>query len=286
MPAPALPVPVAASSPPAATRRDPLVAATALVLWLLLALFVVYPLAMMLGRVFIQQGQFTVAGLWTLLVDKHQLRAFGNSLLLATLVGLIGTAMGFVFAFTAARAQLPPWLQRAIDVSVLLPLVSPPFTTAIAIIFSFGPRGLITHDLLGLKGVTVYGLTSTMLSEAVTYFPIAYLTLKPLLAGIDSNVEGMAQSLGAARWRVFRTVTLPLTVPGLANAEFSGNVVPQLLVLLDRLEPLFPRQFQLVQQPYDELLPLSLITTSRQGCDDTLGELVFLTHEFPLGVTD
>jgi iron(III) transport system permease protein len=101
---------------------------------------------------------------------------------------------------------------------VLLPLVSPPFTTAIAMIFSFGPRGLITYELLGLKGVTVYGLPSTLFSEVLTYFPIAYLTLRPLLAGIDSNLEGMALSLGASRWRVFRTVTLPLCVPGLANA--------------------------------------------------------------------
>ena len=39
-----------------------------------------------------------------------------------------------------------------------------------------------------------------------------------MLAAIDSNIEGMALSLGASRWRVFRTVTLPLAVPGLANA--------------------------------------------------------------------
>jgi iron(III) transport system permease protein len=123
-----------------------------------------------------------------------------------------------VFAFTAARGRLPRWRQTAIDAAVLLPLVSPPFTTAIAMIFSFGPRGLITYELLGLKGVTVYGLTSTLLSEVLTYFPIAYLTLRPLLAAIDSNLEGMALSLGASRWRVFRTVTLPLCVPGLANA--------------------------------------------------------------------
>jgi iron(III) transport system permease protein len=203
---------------PGPARRDPLVAATALVLWLLLALFVVYPLVMMAARMFTVQGQFSTAGLWTLMTDRHQLRAFGNSLWLAVVVGALGTLLGFVFAFTAARTQLPPWLQRAIDVSVLLPLVSPPFTTAIAFIFSFGPRGLITYDLLGLKGVTVYGFTSTMLSEVVTYFPIAYLTLKPILAGIDSNIEGMALSLGASRTRVFRTVTLPLAIPGLANA--------------------------------------------------------------------
>jgi iron(III) transport system permease protein len=199
-------------------HRDPVVAGTAFVLWALLALFVVYPLVMLLGRVVYDQGHFSLTGLVTILADRHQIRAFWNSLLLATLVGLIGTVVGFIFAFTAARGRLPRWLLGVMDASVLLPLVSPPFTTAIAMIFSFGPRGLITYDLLGLKGVTVYGLTSTMFSEVITYFPIAYLTLRPILAGIDSNIEGMALSLGASRWRVFRTVTLPLSIPGLANA--------------------------------------------------------------------
>jgi len=202
----------------AALRRDPAVAATALVLWLLLALFVVYPMAMLLARVFVDKGGVTFAGVVGVLTDRHQIRAFWNSLLLGALVGLGGTIVGFVFAFTATRARLPRGLLTAIDAAVLLPLVSPPFTTAIAMIFSFGPRGLITYELLGLKGVTVYGLASTLSSEILTYFPIAYLTLRPLLAAIDSNVEGMALSLGASRWRVFRTVTLPLCVPGLANA--------------------------------------------------------------------
>ncbi len=199
-------------------RRDPAVAFAVVALWALLALFVVYPLATLLARVFTDNGAFTTAGLAAILTDRHQIRAFWNSLLLAAIVGVGGTLVGFLFAFTAARGALPRWLLTAIDASVLLPLVSPPFTTAIAMIFSFGPRGLVTYELLGLKGVTVYGLTSTAFSEILTYFPIAYLTLRPLIAGIDSNVEGMALSLGASRWRVFRTVTLPLTVPGLANA--------------------------------------------------------------------
>jgi len=203
---------------PAALRRDPAVAATALVLWLLLGLFVAYPMAMLLARVFVDKSGFSLSGVVAVLTDRHQIRAFWNSLLLGALVGVGGTVVGFAFAFTATRTRLPRWLLTAIDAAVLLPLVSPPFTTAIAMIFSFGPRGLITYELLGLKGVTVYGLTSTLFSEILTYFPIAYLTLRPLLAAIDSNLEGMALSLGASRARVFRTVTLPLCVPGLANA--------------------------------------------------------------------
>jgi iron(III) transport system permease protein len=180
--------------------------------------FVVFGVGGVLGGVVLVVGGLSVSGVATILTDRHQLRAFWNSLALALCVGLGGTLVGFLFAFTSARGRLPRWLLTALDAAVLLPLVSPPFTTAIAIIFSFGPRGLITYELLGLKGVTVYGFTSTLISEIVTYFPIAYLTLRPLLAGIDSNIEGMALSLGASRWRVFRTVTGPLTIPGLANA--------------------------------------------------------------------
>src|SRR5215469_16200944 len=162
--------------------KDPAISAAVLALWVLLALFVIYPLAMLLVRVLVDHGAFTSAGLAVVLTDRHQIRAFWNSLLLGVLVGVLGTALGFLFAFTAARCRLPRALLTTIDASVLLPLVSPPFTTAIALIFSFGPRGLITYDLLGIKGYTVYGLSSTLISEALTYFPIAYLTLRPILA--------------------------------------------------------------------------------------------------------
>jgi len=198
--------------------RDPALFATVAVLWVLLALFIVFPLARLLARTFLDGGHFTLANVLAILHDGNHRQAFWNSLLLGALVGLGGTALGFVFAFTATRANLARGWIAVLDAATLLPLVSPPFTTAIAMIFSFGPRGLVTYHLLGIKGFTVYGLHSTLFSETLTYFPLAYLTLKPILAAIDPNVEDMASSLGSSRWRVFRTVTLPLAVPGLANA--------------------------------------------------------------------
>src|SRR5436190_20860947 len=107
-------------------RRDPAVAATVVVLWLLLGLFILYPLGMMLVRVLSDEhGGYTLAELWTVLSARQNVRAFGNSLLLASLAGILGTLLGFVFAFTAARARLPGWLLTAIDAAVLMPLVSP-----------------------------------------------------------------------------------------------------------------------------------------------------------------
>lgn len=198
--------------------RDPALRLTVLVLWALLGLFVLYPLVSLLARVAVDGDRLSLGSALAILADPHQLRALDNSLLLAALVGVAGTALGFLFALTASRAGLGRGWLAALDAITLLPLISPPFTTAIAMIFSFGPRGLITYRLLGIKGVSVYGLTSTFFSETLTYFPIAYLTLRPVLAAIDANVEDMALSLGASRAQVFRTVTLPLAIPGLANA--------------------------------------------------------------------
>jgi iron(III) transport system permease protein len=200
------------------TLRDPALSAAVLVLWGLLALFILFPLAALLVRTFTEGGHFTLANFLAILRDPSNRQAFWNSLLLAGLVGICGTVLGFLYAFTAVRANLPRAWGTVLDAASLLPLISPPFTTAIAMIFSFGPRGLITYHVLGFTHFTVYGLHSTLFSETLTYFPIAYLTLKPILAAIDPNVEDMAFSLGSSRWRVFRTVTLPLTVPGVANA--------------------------------------------------------------------
>ncbi len=205
-------------APGARAARDPAVLAAVVVLWALLALFVLFPLAMLLGRIVWDGGHLTLEAVAAVLRDANHRRSFWNSLLLGGLVGACGTVLGFLFAFTAVRANLPRVWVTVLEAATLLPLVSPPFTTAIAMIFSFGPRGLVTYQLLGIKGFTVYGLGSTLFSETLTFFPIAYLTLKPILATIDPNVEDMAQSLGSSRWGVFRTVTLPLSVPGLANA--------------------------------------------------------------------
>ena len=198
--------------------RDPALGLTVVALWLLLGLFVVFPLVTMLATAFVEDGRVSLSTLSAIVARPSHRAAFANSLLLSTLVGLMGTTLGFLFAFTVARANLRPTLVRMLDAATLLPLISPPFTTSISFIFSFGPRGLISYELLGLKGSNVYGLASTLAAEVLTYFPIAYLTLRPVLSGISGNLEEMAFSLGSRRLNVFRTVTLPLAVPGLANA--------------------------------------------------------------------
>ena len=198
-------------------KRDPVIAPAVVLIWGAVALFVLYPLGRLLLLTFWNGGP-SLDAVRGLLGDWTHRAALVNSLLLAALVGIAGTALGFAFALLAVRANLPRWFGRALDAVVLLPLISPPFTAAIALIFALGPRGLISYHVFGLTRVNIYGLGGTLLSETLTYFPIAYLTLKAVLANVDANLEDSAFSLGARRWRVFRTVTLPLTTPGVANA--------------------------------------------------------------------
>lgn len=188
------------------------------VLWLLVALFVLYPLLRLVGQVFWGESGFTFAIIAQILSHWMTWAALWNSILLAVLVGVLGTALGLVFALLAVRADVPRAWRLVTDAVILLPLVSPPFTAAISFILAFGPRGLISYEVFGFKDFVIYGLHGTLLAETLTYFPLAYLTLKGVLSNANLTVEDAAYSLGAGRWHVFRTVTLPLTIPGLANS--------------------------------------------------------------------
>lgn len=198
--------------------KDPALFLSVGIIWIFLILFVLLPLGKLLLMSFVDGGHLDFSHFGTIVTNKYTLLASWNSLLLGALVGLCGTALGFFFAFTSVRANLSKWWSRLLDWAIILPLISPPFTMAITVIFSFGPRGLITHNLFGMENFNVYGMGSTLFAETITYFPIAYLTLKGILAGIDPTVEDMAFSLGSSRWKVFSKVTLPLSTPGLANA--------------------------------------------------------------------
>jgi iron(III) transport system permease protein len=198
--------------------KDPILLLTIAVIWLGLAIFILFPLFRLFAYTFVDNGQLSLDSLSRIWARSHNRVALTNSLWLATLVSVLGTMMGFLFAFTVARTRPPKIVTVIIDAVMTLPLISPPFTTAIALQFAAGPRGLITHGLLGISNFTLYGLWGTVVAEVLTYFPLAYLTLRAVLIAIDDRIEDAALSLGSSHWRAFWTITLPLTTPGLANS--------------------------------------------------------------------
>ena len=197
--------------------RDKTTQLTVLMLWLLLGVFVVYPLARLLAMTFWADGGFTLANLKPFISSWYDRQAAVNSILLGCAVGAAGTVLGFIFAFAVTRLAMPRWLKLVIGGVTILPLISPPFTSSIALTLSLGPNGILLQ-FFGLDNFNFYGFWGTFISETLTYFPVAFMTLSTILARIDPNLEDAAYSLGASSFTVFRSVTLPLAAPGIANA--------------------------------------------------------------------
>ena len=239
-------LPAESSLRPSLLKRDPAIIPALAVLWISLAIFVLYPLGRLFLVTFTAEGQFTFGNLASVLTNWYDRKAFVNSLLLATAVALSGTFLGYIYAFVVTRIPMPSWFKWSLSAVTTLPLISPPFTSSIALTLSLGPNGILLK-LLGIENFNFYGFWGTWMSETLTFFPVAFLTLAAVLAAIDPNLEDAGLSLGASPRRVFRTVTLPLTTPGIANAllllfasSLADFATP--LVLAGHTFPVLPTQ--------------------------------------------
>jgi iron(III) transport system permease protein len=180
----------------------------------LLALFVLWPVL----RVLVQPG----AADWIrLLSTERYLTLARNTLLIAALSTVSAVALGFLFAYATSRPGVP--LRHVFKVVAILPLVVPPFVGGLAFILLFGRRGLITYSLLGLSS-DIYGWHGLWMVQTLAFFPIAYLTLAGVLRRINPTLEHAAQDLGARGLFLFRTVTLPLALPGLGSAALLVGI--------------------------------------------------------------
>ncbi len=205
--------------------RDPVLMVGLLISAAFVFLFVVWPLLRVVVQGFFafETGAFSVE-YFERYVDPYFARHNWNTLRDTMIMGLStatgGTLLGFIVAFTLVRCSYP--LQRVSHALSLIPTISPPFAIAIAVILLFGRAGLVTKDWLGINfgvGVNdVYGLDGLVFVQIITFFPVAYLIIRAMLERLDPAMEEAAQSLGASKLHILRSVTLPLLVPGFAGA--------------------------------------------------------------------
>ena len=190
------------------TFRDPIIATVAVGMVLALFVFVVWPLLMVVKQSFTDlDGNFSLQAYVNIVV---------NTLMLAIIVGVLATSVGFLFAYCSSHLAIKG--KKLFNLMALLPMVSPPFSVALSIIMLFGSRGLVTYSLLGWSNTNIYGLKGLIFVQTISYFPIAFLLLAGMLQSIDPSIEDAARDLGSSKWRTFSSVTIPLVRPGIANA--------------------------------------------------------------------
>jgi len=205
--------------------QDPVLGLGLLLVGVFVFLFIAWPLLRVIWQGFIDQetGAFSTRYFnqyFDPYYQRHNFFVLRNTLVMGFFTALGGTALGFVFAYTVVRCNIP--FPRFVHVLTLLPTISPPFAIAIAAILLFGRAGLVTKRLLGIdfaQGVNdIYGVDGLVFVQIITFFSVAYLIIRSMLERLDPAMEEAALSLGASKFHIFRTVTLPLLIPGLAGS--------------------------------------------------------------------
>lgn len=202
---------------------DPIMIAAIAGIFLFLFLFILYPLAILLAdSAVVDTGSGTKIGFGNFVrIFKMTTfrKAITNTLFLGFVSGIGATVIGFLFAYVDAYVDTgSKFVRKLFNIVSILPVVSPPFVLSLSAIFLFGRTGFVTRTILNLNNTNLYGWRGIALVQILTFFPVCYMMLKGLLRNIDPSLEEAARNMGASRFKVFQTVTLPLLLPGLGNA--------------------------------------------------------------------
>ncbi|MDF1856293.1 molybdate ABC transporter permease subunit [Pseudooceanicola sp.] len=146
-------------------------------------------------------------------LGPEEWQAVTLSLKVAFWATLLSLPVALAVAYLLSRFRFPG--RDILNGLVHLPLVMPPVVTGYLLLASLGPQGVIGGWLeahLGL--VFAFRWTGAALAAAVMGFPLMVRAMRLSIEAVDQRLEDASATLGAAPWRVFATVTLPLSLPG------------------------------------------------------------------------
>lgn len=184
-----------------------------------------------------------------------------NSIVCAILVTFISVILGTFFAFLIARYEFAG--KGILRTVLLFPMLSTPFIGAIGIKWFMGPYGFLNNlaDLIfsafGLTWARIefHGIAAIILVQGLSLFSLVYLNAYSSFMGIDPSLEEQAENLGATGFKLFRSVTLPLAMPGIQ----AGAILTFILSIEDLGTPIvFAEDIQaqrcLAYQVFDSII--------------------------------
>lgn len=189
----------------------------AVILLVLLLTFVAFPIGSVLIKSLLDRegGGLTLQYYIEFFSHRYYYWSLVNSLILAVATTGILVVLGFIFAYMVTRG--PSLLRTPLKVVALLPLIAPPYIFGISLIILAGKRGIITRAL-NLEEWNIYGWDGVIISQVISFLPLAFLMIENVLNSLDPNLEDSASDMGARESTILRTVTMPLCAPGIFKA--------------------------------------------------------------------
>lgn len=155
------------------------------------------------------------------LLGPQEWTAIFLSLRVALLATLAALPVAIWVAYILARKSFAG--KQILNGLVHLPLVLPPVVTGYLLLVLFGQQGPIGGVLYEVFGISLaFRWTGAALAAAIMAFPLMVRAIRLGFEAVDTGLEDAAATLGASRWRVLRTVTLPLVLPGVLAGAILG----------------------------------------------------------------
>lgn len=148
------------------------------------------------------------------MLTDYELQALLLSLKISGVAVLVSLPLGILCAWLLARCQFHG--KAILDGIVHLPLVLPPVVIGYLLLTLMGRQGIIGRVLYDWFGLTFsFSWRGAVIAVAVVSFPLMVRSIRLALEGVDLKLEQAARTLGASPLKVFFSITLPLTLPGI-----------------------------------------------------------------------
>lgn len=155
------------------------------------------------------------------MLDSTEWGIVALSLKVGGVAMLVTLPIAFALAWLLARVRFPG--KVVVDAAIHLPLVVPPVVTGWLLLLAFGPNGPIGGWLRDWFGITVlFRWTGAAIAAGVMALPLMVRAMRISIEAVDRRLENAARTLGAGPWRVFWTLTLPLSIPGVLAGAVLG----------------------------------------------------------------
>ncbi len=186
-----------------------------------------------------------------------------NSIYVALVVTAFSVVIGVFFAFIIARYEFPG--KSIVRTVLIFPILATPFIGAIGIKRFLGPRGFFNNLFYTMLGVTPFrfefqGLAAIIFVQSLSFFSLVYLNAYSSFMSIDPSLEEQAENLGATGFKLFRSVTLPLAMPGIQ----AGAILTFILSIEDLGTPIVFYEHQQAQKTLAYQVFASIATQSGQ----------------------
>ncbi|GIN13934.1 ABC transporter permease [Shouchella clausii] len=189
------------------------------VLALLIFCLFVLPIIRLFLLSFFQEGQLTFSHYTQIFSEPRTWTIFRNTVVMVAGATTLALALGLIFAWLVAYSDIR--LKKLLQLMILVPFIIPSYILTLSWTQLMSSNGWVASLLqllpFSLEPLQMYSMEGIIFTLALSHFPLVFLFTVGVLRKIPREMEWAARASGANSWHVFKQVTFPLALPGLAG---------------------------------------------------------------------